>query len=161
MVEAKKEGETLTGVELQTTKYIEGIPDNLRAASVPGLPAGPRRLCRYRNCLNPESTGDCARSRLPGHRFVTGIARSEFCSTAKAGRRVATWRTGCIGKKACTTAAPQPSAPSLPVSTYRSTRAGPRLSVSPIIRGIEKTLDLIDSPAGVIVANLNESTRVL
>ena len=31
----------------------------------------------------------------------------------------------------------------------------------PIIRGIEKTLDLIDSLAGVIVTNLNESTRVL
>ena len=30
-----------------------------------------------------------------------------------------------------------------------------------IIRGIEKTLDLIDSLAGVIVTNLNESTRVL
>jgi type I restriction enzyme, R subunit len=29
VVEAKKEGETLTGVELQTTKYSEGIPDNL------------------------------------------------------------------------------------------------------------------------------------
>ena len=64
-------------------------------------------------------------------------------------------------KKVCTTAAPQPSAPSLPVSTYRSNCAGPRFSVSPIIRGIEKTLDLIDSAAGVIVANLNESTRVL
>lgn len=28
VVEAKKEGDTLTGVELQTTKYSEGVPDN-------------------------------------------------------------------------------------------------------------------------------------
>src|ERR1019366_6878790 len=34
-------------------------------------------------------------------------------------------------------------------------------SVSPIIRRIEKTLDLIDPLAGVIVTNLNQSTRVL
>ena len=34
-------------------------------------------------------------------------------------------------KKACTTAAPQQSAPSLPVSTCRSNCAGPRYSVSP------------------------------
>ena len=29
VVEAKKEGDTLTGVELRTTKYSEGVPDNL------------------------------------------------------------------------------------------------------------------------------------
>jgi hypothetical protein len=34
----------------------------------------------------PERNCDCARLGLPGHRFVTSIARSEFCSTAKAGR---------------------------------------------------------------------------
>jgi type I restriction enzyme, R subunit len=28
-VEAKKEGDTLTGVEIQTTKYSEGVPDHL------------------------------------------------------------------------------------------------------------------------------------
>jgi hypothetical protein len=61
----------------------------------------------------------------------------------------------------CTMAAPKRSGPSLPVSTYHSNCAGPRFSVSPIIRGIEKTLDLIDSAAGVIVANINESTGVL
>lgn len=36
VVEAKKEGDTLTGVELQTTKYSEGVPDNLTM---------PRRRC--------------------------------------------------------------------------------------------------------------------
>ncbi len=35
VVEAKREGETLTGVELQTTKYSEGIPDNLTAPRRP------------------------------------------------------------------------------------------------------------------------------
>src|SRR5438477_2924483 len=35
VVEAKKEGDTLTGVELQTTKYSEGIPDNLPAPRRP------------------------------------------------------------------------------------------------------------------------------
>src|SRR5271167_2329303 len=29
VVEAKKEGETLTGVEIQTTKYSEGVPDGV------------------------------------------------------------------------------------------------------------------------------------
>jgi len=29
VVEAKKEGETLTGVEIQTTKYSEGVPDSV------------------------------------------------------------------------------------------------------------------------------------
>jgi len=29
VVEAKKEGDTLTGVELQATKYSEGVPENL------------------------------------------------------------------------------------------------------------------------------------
>src|SRR6184192_3207398 len=37
VVEAKKEGDTLTGVELQTTKYSEGIPDNLPAPRRPFL----------------------------------------------------------------------------------------------------------------------------
>lgn len=35
VVEAKKEGDTLTGVELQTTKYSEGIPANLTAPRRP------------------------------------------------------------------------------------------------------------------------------
>jgi type I restriction enzyme R subunit len=35
VVDAKREGVTLTGVELQTTKYSEGIPDNLPAPRLP------------------------------------------------------------------------------------------------------------------------------
>jgi type I restriction enzyme R subunit len=59
LVEAKKEGDPLTGVELQTTKYSEGVPDNLTT---------PRRLLpfqyqstgvetRFTNLLEPESGG--------------------------------------------------------------------------------------------------------
>jgi len=36
VVEAKKEGDTLTGVELQTTKYSEGVPDNLTTPRLDG-----------------------------------------------------------------------------------------------------------------------------
>jgi hypothetical protein len=53
--------------------------------------------------------------------------------------------------------ADEPACPDLTVPTAL---AGEFFGV-PIIRGIEKTLDLIDSLAGVIETNLNESTRVL
>jgi len=46
VVEAKKEGDTLTGVELQTTKYSEGIPDNLTAPRRP-LPFQNQSLSEY------------------------------------------------------------------------------------------------------------------
>jgi type I site-specific restriction endonuclease len=35
VVEAKKEGDTLTGVEIQTTKYSEGVPDHLHCPRRP------------------------------------------------------------------------------------------------------------------------------
>jgi len=53
VVEAKKEGDTLTGVELQTTKYSEGVPYNLTTPRRP-LPhreaagAGPRKIAVLR-----------------------------------------------------------------------------------------------------------------
>ncbi len=57
VVEAKAEGHTLTGVEIQTQKYSEGIP-----ASVPG-PCRPLPFCyqstgvetRFTNLLEPEA----------------------------------------------------------------------------------------------------------
>ena len=57
VVEAKKEGETLTGVELQTTKYGEGIPDNLTTPRRP-LPFQYQSTgveTRFTNLLDPES----------------------------------------------------------------------------------------------------------
>ena len=57
VVEAKKEGDTLTGVELQTTKYSEGIPDNLTAPRRP-LPFQYQSTgveTRFTNLLDPES----------------------------------------------------------------------------------------------------------
>src|SRR6266567_4623322 len=57
VVEAKKEGETLTGVELQTTKYSEGIPDNLTTPRRP-LPFQYQSTgieTRFTNLLDPES----------------------------------------------------------------------------------------------------------
>ena len=53
--------------------------------------------------------------------------------------------------------ATEPTALDLPVPIALAGKS----SVSPIIRRIEKTLDLIDPLAGVIVTNLNQSTRVL
>ena len=38
MVEAKKEGETLTGVAWQTGKYLDGLPDEIPTALEGALP---------------------------------------------------------------------------------------------------------------------------
>jgi type I restriction enzyme, R subunit len=57
VVKAKREGETLTGVELQTTKYSEGIPTNLTAPRRP-LPFQYQSTgveTRFTNLLEPES----------------------------------------------------------------------------------------------------------
>jgi len=57
VVEAKREGETLTGVELQTTKYSEGIPTNLTAPRRP-LPFQYQSTgveTRFTNLLEPNS----------------------------------------------------------------------------------------------------------
>ena len=54
---AKKEGDTLTGVELQTTKYSEGIPDNLPAPRRP-LPFQYQSTgaeTRFTNLLEPDA----------------------------------------------------------------------------------------------------------
>jgi len=57
VVEAKKEGSTLTGFEIQTTKYSEGLPDSLPA------PRRPLPFCyqstgietRFTNLLEPDA----------------------------------------------------------------------------------------------------------
>ena len=57
VVEAKKEGSTLTGFELQTTQYSEGLPDSLPA------PRRPLPFCfqstgvetRFTNLLEPDA----------------------------------------------------------------------------------------------------------
>jgi type I restriction enzyme R subunit len=57
VVEAKKEGDTLTGVELQTTKYSEGIPTNLTAPRRP-LPFQYQSTgveTRFTNLLEPDA----------------------------------------------------------------------------------------------------------
>ncbi len=57
VVEAKREGETLTGVELQTTKYSEGIPTNLTAPRRP-LPFQYQSTgveTRFTNLLEPDA----------------------------------------------------------------------------------------------------------
>jgi type I restriction enzyme R subunit len=57
VVEAKKEGDTLTGVELQTTKYSEGVPDNLTTPRRP-LPFQYQSTgieTRFTNLLEPNA----------------------------------------------------------------------------------------------------------
>ena len=57
VVEAKKEGDTLTGVELQTTKYSEGVPDDLPTPRRP-LPFEYQSTgieTRYTNLLEPDA----------------------------------------------------------------------------------------------------------
>lgn len=56
VVEAKKEGETLTGVELQTARYAEGLPANLRAwwRPLPFLYQSTGVETRFTNTLDPQ-----------------------------------------------------------------------------------------------------------
>lgn len=46
IVEAKPEGETLTGVEWQSARYVDGLPDELEPAIEGGLRFGPRDRLR-------------------------------------------------------------------------------------------------------------------
>jgi type I restriction enzyme R subunit len=70
VVEAKKEGSTLTGFEIQTTKYSEGLPDSLPS------PRRPLPFCyqstgvetRFTNLLEPDSA---SRSVFSFHRPET------------------------------------------------------------------------------------------
>lgn len=67
VVEAKKEGSTLTGVELQTAKYGEGVPDQLKAPRRP-LPFQYQSTgveTRFTNLLEPEA---CSRNVFAFHR---------------------------------------------------------------------------------------------
>src|SRR5579859_7615676 len=56
VVEAKKEGETLTGVELQSDKYGKGLPSNLHAhrRPLPFLYESTGIETRFTNLLDPE-----------------------------------------------------------------------------------------------------------
>src|SRR5437667_3882871 len=58
-LEAKKEGETLTGVAWQTAKYVDGIPDDVPAALEGALPfvyQSTGTETRFTNTLDPEPT---------------------------------------------------------------------------------------------------------
>src|SRR5258705_9714318 len=58
VVEAKKEGSTLTGFEGQTAKYSEGLPDSLPAPKRP-LPFGYQSTgieTRFTNLLEPDAS---------------------------------------------------------------------------------------------------------
>ena len=56
-LEAKKEGETLTGVEPQTAKYAAGLPDHVTAPirPLPFLYESTGVETRFTNCLDPEA----------------------------------------------------------------------------------------------------------
>jgi type I restriction enzyme R subunit len=57
IVEAKKEGETLTGVEWQSAKYVDGLPDELEPAIEGGLPfvyESTGTETRFTNRLDPD-----------------------------------------------------------------------------------------------------------
>ena len=55
-VEAKKEGETLTGVEVQTAKYADGLRDNMNAPTrpLPFLYESTGVETQFTNLLDPE-----------------------------------------------------------------------------------------------------------
>ena len=59
VVEAKKEGQTLTGVAWQTARYVEGVPDDVPTAVEGALPfayesTGPAET-RFTNTLDPDA----------------------------------------------------------------------------------------------------------
>ncbi len=57
VVEAKKEGETLTGVEHQSAKYVDGLPDELEPAVDGGLAfvyESTGTETRFTNRLDPD-----------------------------------------------------------------------------------------------------------
>jgi type I restriction enzyme R subunit len=56
-VEAKKQGTTLTGVEIQSAKYSEGLPANLPAVlrPLPFLYEGTGVETRFTNLLDPDA----------------------------------------------------------------------------------------------------------
>lgn len=102
VVEAKQEGTTLTGVELQTTKYSEGVPENLPTPRRP-LPFQYQSTgleTRFTNLLEPEAR---SRSVFSFHRPETldqwlgvmdqrrfGLAASLQLKAVQ-GRQHATW----------------------------------------------------------------------
>ncbi len=57
VIEAKKEGETLTGVEIQTAKYSEGVPDHVPAPRrpLPFLYQSTGVETRFTNLLEPDA----------------------------------------------------------------------------------------------------------
>jgi type I restriction enzyme R subunit len=59
VIEAKKEGETLTGVAWQTAKYLDGLPDHVTPAVEGALPFAYQSTgveTRFTNVLDPEPT---------------------------------------------------------------------------------------------------------
>ena len=57
IVEAKKEGETLTGVEWQDARYVDGLPDGMEPAIEGGLPfvyESTGTETRFTNRLDPD-----------------------------------------------------------------------------------------------------------
>ena len=74
IVEAKKEGETLIGVEHQSAKYVDGLPEGLVPAVEGGLPfvyESTGTETRFTNRLDPEHlAGPAALHGLHGQSFV-------------------------------------------------------------------------------------------
>ena len=54
VVEAKKEGETLHGVQWQTAKYVEGVPEEVPTALEGGAPLR-LRVHRHRDALHEHA----------------------------------------------------------------------------------------------------------
>ncbi len=58
VIEAKKEGETLTGVEWQSAKYVDGLPDEIPTALEGALPFAYESTgteTRFTNALDPDA----------------------------------------------------------------------------------------------------------
>ena len=71
VIEAKKEGETLTGVEWQSAKYVDGLPDEVPSrrsrAALPFVYESTGTETRFTNTARPgrRRAGRCSRSTGP------------------------------------------------------------------------------------------------
>ncbi len=94
VIEAKKEGETLTGVAWQTTKYLEGLPEDLPTALNGSLVFAYQSTgteTRFTNALDPEAISrDVSWFHRPETlaRWLDEVRRSPLAPTLRARLKV-------------------------------------------------------------------------
>ena len=125
VIEAKKEGETLTGVEHQSAKYVDGVPEELEPAVEGGLAfvyVSTGTETRFTNRLDPEPASRPVFSLFSFHRPETLIGWLEElrCAGIRPHPRCVTVYARCRNcrRRACG----RPSSARSPILSSRSPR---------------------------------------